>query len=294
MAKGLGHGLTGIIGGLGAHSALSRFKSYSGHGLTGPFGQTAFYSADSTRHATKFGAKAAFSGLGASLGGAKALAGGYLGWRKQASAEIAMKRAQAESLRRAGRQPFSKGATRHMDRWGRQKNGFRRFGARSPGEHLKKGVHNTLSPKFGVLSPLALGLNVGLAAMLSSDNMFDPYNGMARGLATNIGAEAGFIGGGAAGAALAAALVPGGMIAAAIGFIGGGIIGSEAGAGLTDMPWKFSQFGNKYGRRSVERRSQFQDSEYAATMRQRAMQSIRRSHMSARSAFGQEALAYHS
>lgn len=309
LANGIGQGFAGIVGGLGADPFLRRFRNYSGHGITGPFGQAAFYAADAGRHLARFGANGLGQGLGLAGQGVRAIGdvgGGYNTWRKQAAMQMRHARISADLTSKFGVGAFPKhtneignplmrgrDADYVMKKYGKQANGFRRFGARSPGEHMKKGMHNIFNLKYGAFSAMALGLNLGVAGLSSDDNIFDPYNGVARSFATNVGAEVGFAAGGAIGATLAAALVPGGFVAAAIGFIGGGLIGSEAGSGVTDLPWKFSEFGNKYGRRSIERKSQFQDSEYAATMRQRAMQSISRSHMNARSAFGQEALAYH-
>lgn len=165
------------------------------------------------------------------------------------------------------------------------------FSLRTGGEHLARGTKNYL--KYGVLNPAAWGLNFMIAASMTGDNPTDPSSGMPRAMANAVGAEAGFFAGSTLGAAAAAALVPGGAILAAGAWLLGGMVGAGAGEGVTDIPWKLSEFGRKYGSLSVAHKSSFLDSEQAATMRQRAMQSIRRNQLNARSSFGSEALAYH-
>lgn len=159
------------------------------------------------------------------------------------------------------------------------------FSTRTFGEHLAKGAKNYA--KYGLLSPQSLGINFLLAASTTGDNPMDPNTGLARAFAGSVGAEAGFMGGSTIGAALLAATLPG------VGFLAGGVLGAMGGEAVFDLPFKAAEFGYKYGPMSAMRKSSFIDSEEAATMRQRAMQSIRRNQLNARSSLGSEALAYH-
>lgn len=166
------------------------------------------------------------------------------------------------------------------------------LGYRTAGEHLGRGIQNA---SF-TFSRAGLGLNLGLAAMMSSDNAFDPNTGVAKMFAENIAAEQGFVGGMALGAAGATAMWSGGAIGTALlagGLIGGGLLGAAVGTAAVDAIWETSRIGNRYGKYAASHKSRFVDSDTAYTMRQRAVQSINRSQMSARSAFGNEAAISH-
>jgi hypothetical protein len=249
-------------------------------------------------------AKAGYHGVAGISGGLRSGVGGYRAHRRFEQSQMNAFRATADTMAEMG--PNRMGAQNYaramgyepeefVKQYGKQINpktgqAVRRFGARSAGEHLGRVGHNLWQMK----SMVSLGATAGLSAMMTDDNIFDPINGMPRQLASNLGAEAGAITGAGLGAAAAIKMVPkGGMLVGGIGLVAGGLIGAEVGMMAAEGVWKISEFGNRHGRRSVNRKSQFIDSDYAATMRQRAMQSIRRSQMNARSAFGQEALAYH-
>jgi len=168
------------------------------------------------------------------------------------------------------------------------------MGMRSSGGHLAKGAGNVAK----TMTPGNMGLNLGLAAvMMSGDNMFDPETGMAKSLAENIAAEQGFMGGMSVGAAIGTAAWRGGLLGTAA-LTGGMAIGAMAGAALAtsavDAVWETSHIGNRYGKYHEAHKSKFVDSEQAYTMRQRAMQSINRSQLSARSAMGGEGAIFHS
>ena len=298
----LGHAFAGAVGG-------SMGMSLDRTGARGTAGAMGYFTADTARRGVSFLGQSAISGIagigGAAFRGASGAGGAYANMRRDSLKrrdvlfDIADNKSKGPHMmgpyQTADEYKWRAAIGGAQDKYGVQKDGYRRFGARTPGEHLRKGGSNLV--KHTLLSPAAWGLNIGMAAWMSDDNIFDPYNGMAKHLATNVGAEAGFIGGAAIGSAIAGALVPGlGLmhaLAAGIGFLGGGILGAEAGAAAGEAPWSLSAFGNRYGRKAASTKSTFLDSEGAQTMRQRAMQSIRRSHMSARSAFGQEALSYH-
>jgi len=160
------------------------------------------------------------------------------------------------------------------------------FGLRTGGEHLQQGAKNFL--KYGVLSPLSWGINFMFGAAGSGDNPLSPHGGLAKGVVGAMANEAGFTVGGALGAAALSALLPG------VGFVVGGLVGAGVAESLADIPWKMAEFGAEHGRMAVHKKSTFIDSDAAATMRQRAMQSIRRNQLNARSSMGSEALAYHS
>lgn len=172
----------------------------------------------------------------------------------------------------------------------------RKFGVRTPMEHMKRGGQNLLSQS--VLGPMSWGINAAIAGFTSSDNILDPREGFAAKMAENIGAEVGFGVGGTIAASIAAAAIPGvGMVAGAAkmaSFLVGGLAGATTGISLPGMAMDIAEWGAKNGRHGKLFRAGFQDSEHAATMRQRGLQSIYRSQMSARSAFGSEALSYHS
>ena len=189
----------------------------------------------------------------------------YLGWRGRAAKQLSADAAAA---------------------------GGSSFFKRTAGGHLAKGGANLM--KYTFLSPLSMGLHMAFAGFMSNDNLMDVHNGLATTIASNVASEVGFTLGGAAGSALAAMALPGVGIAAAVGFLAGGFKGGELGAKAVDGLIGMAEFGMKNGRHGRPFRGTFVDSEHAATMRQRAMNSIYRSQMNARSAFGNEALAYHS
>lgn len=171
----------------------------------------------------------------------------------------------------------------------------RKFGVRTPMEHMKRGGQNLLSQS--VFGPMSWGINAAIAGYTSSDNILDPREGFAAKMAENIGAEVGFGVGGTIAASIAAAAIPGvGMIAGAAkmaSFLVGSLTGATAGMSLPGTMMDIAEWGAKNGRHGKPFRAGFQDSEHAATMRQRGLQSIYRSQMNARSAFGSEALSYH-
>ena len=169
--------------------------------------------------------------------------------------------------------------------------GHRSFGARSPTEHIKKGLGTYV--REGLLSPLAWGVNAAFAVYDSSDNLFDPETGFNASLRRAVGAEAGWFLGGTMGAAALTAAIPFLGPLGWVGYIAGAVAGSMAGAEIADIPLGLANLGKKYGRHRKPFRSAFMDSEAAQTMRQRSMQAVHRSQMSARSAFGSEALSYH-
>ena len=166
---------------------------------------------------------------------------------------------------------------------------MRNFLYRTSGEHLAKGGSNFLRHSLG--SRLSWGLTSAFAIVGSKDNLLDPYGGFAQNAAVLIGSEVGFHAGGAIGAAIGTSLF--GPVGTAIGYGVGVVAGVVSGGMIADATWGLSEMGHKYGRNNAPFRARFHDSKEAATMRQRAMQSIHRSQMNARSAFGHEALALH-
>lgn len=291
----------GVFGFMGARFNQVGTKTFAGG--------SSFFAGGFAGFAAQSGARGMYEGVRATAAGAfgsakfgKSLVGEYFDWRKEAAKEQGLKRRYADHLS-PSQWPLDKDTARWgdhnpysvLDEYGVQKSGFakgyRRFGARSPMEHLRRGGSNLLK---GLVHPLGVGINLGMAVGLSGDNIMDPYTGMPRHLTQAVTGEVGFVGGGAIGAALAKAMVPtSALLAPGIGLVVGALAGAEAAVSIGELPWTISQFGNKYGRRSAAKRSQFVDSERAATMRQRSLQSIRRSQMNSRSAFGQEALSYH-
>ena len=165
----------------------------------------------------------------------------------------------------------------------------RGFYGRTSMEHLKAGGRSWW--KSAATSRLSWGITSAFAIGLSKDNILDPHGGVTENLASLIGSEVGFFAGSSAGAAIGLAL--GGGPGAAIGWVVGMVAGVIAGGEIGTIPWKLAELGHKYGRHSRPWRTRFQDSKEAATMRQRALQSVHRSQMNARSAFGSEALALH-
>ena len=220
----------------------------------------------------------------------------YRGWRRNTLKKLGQNRRGADIIQ--ARETYgprrSPKAYEHADKYGRQYNrktgvyGDRKFMARTAGEHLNKGARNigrTLTSKA------FWGLNIGIAAVMSEGDPLDPNTGMAKHVASGAGGWLGWEAGGSLGAA--AGLLVGGPIGAAIGYVAGAFLGAEGGMALAEAPWKMSELGHKYGRNSKVRRSTFIDSEGAMTMRQRGIQAIARSQMSAKGAMGQEALMMH-
>ena len=272
-AAGFGKDFTvGAIGGF-FRPGLEALPGYSGTGVDSFVGRTGYYSADAARATGTLAGKSMWEGTKMVAKSPWSLPHGYNKWRKGAIRDAAMQR--------------GKGYGFSIDKNTGRKKVWRDFHARSWREHFAKGMRNMSS----MINPVSIGLNVGLATIMSSDNLFDPSEGFMRQMATNVGGEAGFFAGGTAGAMLAARLAPLSGAATAIGFMG--LAGAAAGMQLADAAWKISEFGNRFGRMKNKHKSQFLDSDYAMTMRQRAFESINRSQMSARSAFGNEALAYH-
>lgn len=264
----------GAVGGF-FRPGLERLPGYSGTGVDSFVGRAGFYSADTARATGVLAGQSMWEGTKMVAKAPWALPRGYNKWRKGAIRDAAMQR--------------GKGYGFSIDKSTGRKKVWRDFHARSAGEHFAKGMRNMSS----MINPLSIGLNVGLATIMSSDNLFDPAEGFMRQMATNVGAEAGFFAGGTGGAMLAARLAPLSGAAASLGFLGMGLAGAALGMAVADAAWKVSEFGNRFGRLKNKHKSAFLDSDYAMTMRQRAFESINRSQMSARSAFGSEALAYH-
>jgi hypothetical protein len=177
-------------------------------------------------------------------------------------------------------------------RWADPIHNQRKFGARSAGGHLNKMGRNLLFS--GPASPTSIGINSLIAGIASGDDVFDPRTGVAHHFAAGVTGEIGAMTGMGVGAALARKMVPSGILAPAIGAGGGLMIGAMAGMALVDKAHDISAFGAKHGRFAMSRKSTFQDSETALTMRQRAMESINRSQFAVRSSLGQESLAFHS
>ena len=170
------------------------------------------------------------------------------------------------------------------------------FFARTAGEHLRMGAvrmaQTALKPSFLALE---LGIGLGMAFYDTDFNDYaDPYNGVPRKFAKNLGATPGFLGGAAVGAAIGN-IVPG--IGTAVGYIAGGVIGSTATSEMADIPWKLAEKGREMRMRRgmpFHYGPGFVDSEGAATMRQITEQMLMGSMMNARSALGMEALSFHS
>jgi hypothetical protein len=292
---GLGGATRGFFGGAAGLIGFGHRPSYA----QGTTGNLAFETGSLLNQGTRFGLSALGSGV-AGLSGLPGIAGGYMRGQRAVNMDMREARRAADHYQRnpdstryidsANTKLQGRSASSVADQFGRQADGHRKFGARGFTGHMRKGVTNTF--KHGLFSSTAWGLNLGLAAFTAEGDFFDPYNGPARALASNVGAEIGAAQGMGVGAGLGALV--GGPIGAAIGLVAGAVAGAELGGAVADLPWKMSEFGNKHGRKSAHSRSSFIDSEAATTMRQRSMQSIRRSQMSARSALGQEALAYHS
>lgn len=299
VLRGTGHLAAAMFGGL-----VGLKESSIGHNPNSMLSGAGYHGMSYLRQGAGLAASAFGQGLGLATSGTIKGIKAYKGMRAEAAGRLQRLRDIAD----AHETPTGPSARRVQiqDRYGRQwderkqRYGARRFSARSPREHLAKAGHNLVDMKWGPIGVFGLGLNIAAAGMMSSDNLFDPMDGMARHLAGNIAFEVGGLSGAGIGAAAMARAFPVGGIAglatAGIGALAGFFLGGAAAAGAVDMAFSFwgrSEFGNRHGRGAEARKSSFIDSEHASTMRQRALQSIYRSQLNARSAFGQEALAYH-
>lgn len=234
------------------------------------------------------------STLGAFAGGVGAIRGAaYQGYRglRQWSQDIGGQRQMADALqsRQFGGATLTAEQASTVKRYGRGESGHRKFFARSGAGHLEKGAANIWKHGIGNIR-MFWGLNVAMGVAFSKDNLAAVHGGFVQNTSEFIGAELGFMGGAAAGAAAGSLLGP---IGSAVGLIAGAFGGAEAGAAIANIPWALADIGRKYGRHSKPFQTTFMDSEYAATMRQRGVQTIYRSQMNARSAFGNEAMALH-
>jgi len=302
--RGVGHFAAAVGGGF-----AGRAEQAVGHNPKSVLSGAGYFAGDSARRGLKFAGQAFGAGLGfattAGLQGASGAFKGYRNLRAHSRSLLDAKRATADLMETPIPTHRSAAENRITNKYGRQwdekkqKYGARRFSSRSPREHLAKAGHNLRDMKWGPIGAFGLGLNIAAAGMMSSDNLFDPMDGMARHLAGNVAFEAGSLMGSGLGAAAMASAFPvagiSGAIIAGAGALAGFFLGGAAAAGALDMAfWGRSEFGHKHGSGAEARKSSFVDSEYASTMRQRALQSVYRSQLNARSAFGQEALAYHS
>ncbi len=304
--RGVGHFAAAVGGGLAGLP-----EQVVGHSQKSLLSGAGYFAGDSVRRGLKFAGQAFGAGLGfattAGLQGARGAFSGYRNLRAHSRSLLDARRATADLMETPIPTHRSAAENRITNRYGRQwdadkqKYGARRFGARSPREHLAKAGKNFRDPKWGPMGGFSLGLNVATAGIMSSDNLFDPMDGMARHFAGNVAFEAGgVIGSGIGAAALTSALPAAGAgltgaIIAGAGALAGFFLGGAAAAGALDMAfWGRSEFGHKHGSGAEARKSTFVDSEYASTMRQRALQSVYRSQLNARSSFGAEALSFHS
>lgn len=299
--RGVGHFAAAVGGGL-----IGLSEQAVGHNPKSLLSGAGYFGADSVRRGMGFAAQAFGAGLGfattSALQGGGKLISGYKDLRSYSAGRLQRLRDIADAHETPnGPSPNRAKIQKQYGRvWDdkKKKYGARRFGARSPGEHLTKAGHNLVDLKWGPIGAFGLGLNIAAAGMMSSDNLFDPMDGMARHLAGNVAFEVGGLGGSGLGAAAMARAFPvagfSGAALAGVGALAGFFLGGAAAAGALDMAfWGRSEFGHKHGSGAEARKSTFVDSEYASTMRQRALQSVYRSQLNARSAFGQEALAYH-
>jgi len=166
----------------------------------------------------------------------------------------------------------------------------RSFGARGFSEHMAQGTRNYAKL---LTSPTNWGIHIAFAGLMSNDNLLDPKDGFVRTFAESALGEAGFMAGAAIAPALISAAIPGSTLIAGAGMIAGGFGGALALSAIPGMVSDYSDWGNANGRRGRPFRSNFINSERAATMRQRGLQAIYRSQMNARSALGSESLGYH-
>lgn len=169
----------------------------------------------------------------------------------------------------------------------------RKFGVRSGKEHLIQGTKNYAKL---MISPTNLGIHLAFAGLMSNDNLLDPKDGFVKSLAESVLGEAGFMTGATIAPAMMAGAIKGmagaGLITGAA-MVAGGFGGALIASQIPSMIGEYSSWGNQNGRHGRPFRSNFVNSEQAATMRQRGMQAIYRSQMNARSALGSEALSYH-
>lgn len=164
------------------------------------------------------------------------------------------------------------------------------FFARTSGEHLRMGAVRMVQQFKPSWMGLEVGIGLGLAMMDTDFNEYaNPYDGVARKFATNVGATPGFLAGAAAGAAVGN-IVP--VVGTTVGFIAGGLLGSTVSSAAADLPWKLGDVGRRI-RMNRTYRPGFQDSESSYTMRQLTEQMMRGSMMNARSSLGYEALSFH-
>lgn len=244
--------------------------------------------------------------LGAAASGPYHAAGDYRSWRRGAAEHMTeMRRAgdivgadenfkkliEHSAKNKIELTPLQKQKASFL-KYAVQENGYRKLGARTAGDHFRKGAHNFM--RYSVLSPTAWGLNAAFAGVMASDNLFDAKDGIAKHFVSSVASEVGMTFGSSIGAAAAIAAVPtGGAIAAGVGVVAGGIGGLMLGAAAIEGVVALSGWGNRNGRHGRPFRANFADSTTAATIRQRAVQSVNRSMMSARSSLGSEAMSLH-
>lgn len=250
--------------------------------------------------------------LGAAASGPYHLGRDYLKWRGDAARTLKINKAEADRLSaRQAHTTLSDSELQTIEKYGRELNNEplgawdvkgrvdrmiegpykpRKFGVRNWSEHLAQGTKNYTKL---MLSPTNWGIHVAFASLMSSDNLLDPKEGIGRMFAESVLGEAGFMAGAAIGPAIASAAIPGSALAAGAGMLAGGFAGALALSAIPAAISSYSDWGNANGRKGKPFRSNFINSERAATMRQRGLQSIYRSQMSARSALGSESLSYH-
>jgi len=284
--RGTGHVAAAMFGGLAGLA-----EGAVGHNPNSMLSGTAYHGMGYMRQGLGLAARAFGQGLGLAASGTKT----YRGMR----AEAANRMQRLKNIADHYETPHGP-STRRADiqkKYGRegnektQKYGARKFSVRSPREHMAKAGHNLRDMKWGPLGAFGFGINFAAAGMMSTDNLFDPMDGMARHTVGNVAFEVGGLSGAGVGAGIGSFFGP---VGAAVGAFAGFFLGGTVAAGAVDMAfWGRSEFGHKHGSGAEARKSTFMDSEYASTMRQRALQSVYRSQLNARSAFGQEALSYH-
>lgn len=249
---------------------------------------------------------------GAALSGPFHMTRDYLKWRRQASHDLEFKKRGADRLSKKYSTtygPMREAQADYISKYGHEWNrdtpkGLkgridrlidgpykpRKFGVRSASEHLVQGTKNYAKL---MVSPTNLGIHLAFAGLMSNDNLLDPKDGFAKTLAESVLGEAGFMVGATIAPALMAAAIPGAGLLAGAAMIAGGFGGAMAASAIPSMIGEYSSWGNQNGRHGRPFRSSFIDSERASTMRQRGVQAIARSQMSARSALGGEAMSYH-
>lgn len=309
-----------IIGNtVGALTGLSNAPTTPGmlgnsswHAFRG-IGATAGYTLKGLGHGMVDATRATSNVVGMAATGPYYMARDYLSWRNNRKSSVRMARGVADFVQDemehharaagfAGWNPNEmassvKEARDLHSKYGRQYDsktgqfGARRFGVRTPLEHMRQGTKNFM--KYSVMSPMAWGLHTAFAGIMSDDNLGDPKKGIVPAFASSVLGEAGFFAGSTAGAALATMAMPHVGLLAGAGWLLGGIGGAVAGSMAVEKFHSFAELGMKYGRHSRPMRSSFLDSEMASTMRQRGLKAIYRSQMNSRSALGSEALSYH-